>query len=99
MEDTSFYKNLASSYQKTVHGMVGSYKRLEKQNKIIFIIILASLVLNIVFINKCFKLTIQNDKLNKKIKKEHDTNVYLKTQNENLWDTYYSGVSEYKYYE
>lgn len=99
MEEASFYKNLATSYQKTVHSIVRSYKKLESQNKIIFIIILASLVLNIIFINKCFKLTILNDKLNKKIKKEHDTNVYLKSQNENLWDVYYSGVSEYKYYE
>lgn len=99
MKDNGFYENLSSSYKKTVHSIVNSYKKLEKENIIIFIIAVISLVLNIILLGKCFDLTFQNDKLNKELIKEYDKNVYLKSQNEDLWETYYSGVTEYKYYE
>lgn len=97
--NNSFYENLVECYKKTQHSIINSYKKLEKENKIIFIVAIVSLFLNIVFLANCFNLMTKIDKLNKDLIKEHDKNVELKGQNEDLWETYYSGVSEYKYYE
>lgn len=88
-----FYQNLADSYKKMVHSLVNAYKSLEKENAILFIIAIVSLVLNIVILCKCTELTIKNKELNENIIKEHDKNIKLKSENEALWDNYYINTS------
>lgn len=94
-----FYENLASSYEKMLHSIIKTYKKLEKESTIIFIIAIASLLLNIVFLAGICGLSTTNDKLNKKLIKEHKKNVKLKSENDALWDNYYMNVNNYEGYE
>ena len=48
--DAVFYENLSLNYKKMLHSVVRSYKKLEKENLLISIIMMCSLLLNTVFL-------------------------------------------------
>lgn len=97
--EQNYYKNLAANYRKSMCKIFDTYNDLKKYYNIGLIIMVVSLVINLILLVKCFDLNFKNTKLTKELAEMFNENVYLKGQNEDLWETYYAGVTGYDYYE